>query len=309
MTIPQTQPLREVLPVYTCLTLVLAVDLHALLQAILNGALPGGGRLGKGSRAAKGPGGGAVSHADDADVVGAADARVARHSLGHLDLDVEVGVCGQRQAAEADTGHVLRDFSRLESCSVGAARRAVDVGRQRTGAVLVDLSVLERDDTVVRGSGQTRRGAVARRRGDADLFRFFRLDPLAIGFVPAAAEQPAEEAPELASLHAVCRGPAVVGTTTSATNLLADVVGDVVLLAGAGAVVHGDLGTAAHEAADEDGRVDGPVALGASQGADLAAGDLAVPDDGRIGLGTAAVAGAVAGSPVGDWGNRISLQT
>ncbi len=60
-------------------------------------------------------------------------------------------------------------------------------------------------------------------------------------------------------------------------------------------------GGAAHKVGDHGGGVDGPVALGASQGADLAAADLAVADDGRVGLGAAPVGRAVARGAVGHW--------
>jgi hypothetical protein len=57
---------------------------------------------------------------------------------------------------------------------------------------------------------------------------------------------------------------------------------------------------AAHEGGDHGGSVDGPVALGAAERADLARAHLAVADDGRVGLRAAAVGGAVAGGAVGD---------
>ena len=47
--------------------------------------------------------------------------------------------------------------------------------------------------------------------------------------------------------------------------------------------------TPTHEVADHDGGVDGAVALGAAEGADFAAADLAIADDGRVGLRAAAV--------------------
>ena len=45
----------------------------------------------------------------------------------------------------------------------------------------------------------------------------------------------------------------------------------------------------AHEVADHGGGVDGAVALGAAEGADFAAADLAIADDGCVGLRAAAV--------------------
>jgi hypothetical protein len=71
-----------------------AVDLLALLDAVGDGALAGGGGLGEGGAASEGPGGGSVADTHDADVVDTGDGGVARHALGHLDLDGEVGVGG-----------------------------------------------------------------------------------------------------------------------------------------------------------------------------------------------------------------------
>ena len=67
-----------------------------------------------------------------------------------------------------------------------------------------------------------------------------------------------------------------------------------------------DLGRAAgaHERSDHGGRVDGAVALGTAERADLAGPDLPVADDGRVGLRAAAVAGAVARGAVGDCGRE-----
>jgi hypothetical protein len=58
----------------------------------------------------------------------------------------------------------------------------------------------------------------------------------------------------------------------------------------------------AHEGRDHGGGVDGPVALGAAERADVARAHLAVADDGGVGLRAAAVGGAVAGGAVGDCG-------
>lgn len=58
----------------------------ALAQVVLDSALLGGGGLCEGSGATEGTGQSGVLHADDADVLGAADGTLASHTLGHLDL-------------------------------------------------------------------------------------------------------------------------------------------------------------------------------------------------------------------------------
>lgn len=56
-----------------------------------------------------------------------------------------------------------------------------------------------------------------------------------------------------------------------------------------------------HEGGDHGCCIDGSIALGAAEGSDGAGADLAVPDDGGVGLGAAAVGGAGAGGAVGDF--------
>lgn len=118
---------------------LLAVDFHALLESVSDGALSGSVGLREGSRATKGTGSSAVADADDAHVVGTADASIASHALGHLDLEGKLGVGGQREALDTETGDVLGDFGVLESTRISAARGAVDSGSERTSSVLVDL--------------------------------------------------------------------------------------------------------------------------------------------------------------------------
>jgi hypothetical protein len=67
-----------------------------------------------------------------------------------------------------------------------------------------------------------------------------------------------------------------------------------------GAVVAGRCAVT-HEVGDHGGGVDGAVALRATQGADGASADFAVADDGSVGLGAAAIRGAVTRGAVGDW--------
>jgi len=56
----------------------------------------------------------------------------------------------------------------------------------------------------------------------------------------------------------------------------------------------------AHEVRNHGGGVDGAVALCSAQGANLAAPDLTVTNDGRVGLRAASIAGAVTRCTIGD---------
>ena len=73
------------------------------------------------------------------DLVGAAGGALAGHALGHLDLQGEVGVGGEREALDTQAGNVLDDLGVLEGLGVCAARGAVDGSCKRTSAVLVNL--------------------------------------------------------------------------------------------------------------------------------------------------------------------------
>jgi hypothetical protein len=107
--------------------LVLAVNLHALLQAIGNSSLAGGRRLGKGSRTTERPSGSTVADTDDADVVGTANTGIAGHALGHLNRDGEIRVCCQGQAAKAQSRDILGNRGRLEGIGIGTTRCTVNI--------------------------------------------------------------------------------------------------------------------------------------------------------------------------------------
>lgn len=260
-----------------------------LLQPILDSSLARGRGLREGRGPAKWAGGGPVAHAHDADVTRTADGRIARHARRHLHRDGEVGVGRQGQAREADPGDVLRDLGRLEGRRVRAARRAVDRRLHGPRPVLVDLPERHGDGPVVRGGRQPARGALARRRGDVRLRRRLRLVPCCVvAVVFGAAEQARQEAAE---------APYLFGAAAAPQLGLVDVVLDA---GGVGRAVVRGRGRPAHEVLDHRRGVDQAVALGPPERADLALLDLAVPDDGGVGLRPAPVAGAIPRGPVGD---------
>lgn len=254
------------------------VELHALLEAVGNGALAASGGLGEGSRATEGAGTSTVADTDDADVGGHADLAVAGHTSGHLDLDGEVGVGGEGQTLDAEARDVSGDLSALESLLLGAAGGAVDIGGHGTGAILVDLAEGHGDGAVVGAGGHALGGTHTSSGGDAGLGGTVLL----VALVLATA---AEEA----------------GETLASVELGALHVGNVVLDTGAGcgSVVLGG-GSTTHEVVDHHGGVNGAVALSAAKRADLTRGDLAVTDNGSVGLGAAAVGRAVTGSSISD---------
>lgn len=115
------------------------IELEALLQAISNGPFAGSRALSESGGATKWPGRRSITDSDDAHFLSAANLALTRHTRRHLDLDREVGVCSQRQAADAKSGYVLGDLSVLEGLGVGASGRRVNGGRQRARTVLVNL--------------------------------------------------------------------------------------------------------------------------------------------------------------------------
>lgn len=277
-----------------------ALLLGALLEAVLDGALAAGGGLGEGGGATEGTSGGVVAEADNADVCSAADSGIASHASGHLDLDVEVGVCGETETSD-EAGDVVGDVGSLEGRHLGASRGAVDHGLEGTGAVLVDLAVGDGHGAVVGGGGEAGGSALAGGGGDVDLLGLGRL--LACGIATtsstttaAAAEEAAEQVAELTLV--VGAGAAATSASAGATDVGRDVVLDT---RGALSTVVGRGTSAAHEVCNHDTGVDGAVALGSAERATLARRDVGVTDDGGIGLRTAAVAGAVTRSAIGHW--------
>lgn len=287
-------------------------NLHALLQAICKRTLPRHGILRKRSRTTKRTGRGAIPDAYNAHVRGAADGAVARHTRRHLDLQGEIRLGREREPAHAQAGNILDDVGILEGVGVGAARRAVDGGRQGSRAVLVDLAVDEAHDAVVVGGRETLGAALARGVGDHALRAGAGLVAVA-----AAAGETAEKTAEAAAAATACSATLFITTAEKTTEQLIELalavlvalvagggstgeVGEVVFLAdGArGAIVcRGGL-AAAHEASNVDGCIDGTGALGL---AERVLAEVAVADDGRVGLRATAIGGAITRCPVSDF--------
>lgn len=256
------------------------------LLAVLQSPLAGGGGLGECDGTAEGAGGRVVAQAHDADVGGGADGGVAGGAGGHLHLDGEVGGGGGRDTGD-EAGHVLGDLGLLEGGHVGAARGAVDHGLEGTGAVLVDLAEGHVDGAVLVGGGHARAGSGAGHGLDHGLWGAGALLALGVGTAATASEEAGEELADPVGALGGGRGAAQV-------VLLPDTRAGTV---GRG---HGDVHVS-HEDLDHHGRVNGAVALGLAQGADGARADLAVTDDGGVGLRAAAVGGAVTGCAIGDY--------
>ena len=106
-----------------------------LPEVILNSALLSLVALGESSGATEGTSNSRVLDADDADVLNAGNSTRADHTLGHLDGEREVHVGGSRQAADAETWHVLGDFGFLEGGDFSAAGGGVDAGGQRASSI------------------------------------------------------------------------------------------------------------------------------------------------------------------------------
>jgi hypothetical protein len=260
------------------------------LLAVLQSPLAGGRGLCKGDSTTEGTGGGVVAQAHDADVGGGADSGVAGSAGGHLHLDGEVrGSCGRDTGDEARD--VLGDLGLLEGGHVGATRGAVDHGLEGPGAVLVDLAEGHIDGAVLVGGGQTLAGAGAGHSLDHGLWGASALGALGLGTAAAASEEAGEQLADLVLFVALGGSGAAWGRAQ--VILLTDTrVG----------AVGGSLGSVhiSHKDLDHHGRVDRAIALGLAQGTDRARIDLAVTDDGGVGLRAAAVGGAVTGCAISD---------
>jgi hypothetical protein len=123
---------------------LVAVESHALLEAVGDSALAGGVALSESSRATEWASCGTVADADDANVVSAADGSIAGHASGHLHGQREVCVGGQRETLNTETGDVLSDLGSLEGIGVSATGGAVDLSRQWASAILVDLHLVSK---------------------------------------------------------------------------------------------------------------------------------------------------------------------
>jgi hypothetical protein len=117
-------------------------NLHALLELVGDGTLPRSCALSKGDRSTERPSCSAIAYAHDANIRGAGNRSVASHTSGHLDLHLELGVGCQRDTLHTEAGNVLCDCRRLHSSLIGSARCSVDIGLERTSAILIDLRLV-----------------------------------------------------------------------------------------------------------------------------------------------------------------------
>jgi hypothetical protein len=154
---------------YLCLVGSKRTSKAALAEVILNGALLGASRLRESDRSTKGARERRVLELSDADTRGASDGAGAHGARWHLDSDGEIHRGSGRETADADTWHVLGDFSGLECSGVGSAGGGVDGSGQGTGAVLIDLVEGHLDCSVVGACGHAGGGSCAGCGLDASL--------------------------------------------------------------------------------------------------------------------------------------------
>jgi hypothetical protein len=145
------------------------------------------------------------------------------------------------------------------------------------------------DGAVIAAGGQARGGTLAGRRGDARLVG-------QVGLLAGAgtATEEAGQAAELAGPEAL--GVALVGAAVGTASGTANVVLDTDRAGGAIVLW---CGTGTHEVGDHGLGKDVTVALRLAERR-AAVADVAVADDGGVGLRAAAIAAAVAGGAVGD---------
>jgi hypothetical protein len=268
------------LPVQTLLVPV--AQLHALLKAVRKRALASSSALGERHGATKWTRSRTVAYAHDTDIRGTGDSCVASHASGHLDLHLKLGVGCEGDALNAETGNVLDDSGFLHSGLVGSARCAVDIGCEGTSAVLVDLAKSHSDGSVFCACWQPGCCSSAHGGGNASFGR-------TADFVAASTEEACNAGCAASTTCTACSSALVTAAEEAAEKLallLLDVVFDTD--AGGGSFVGRRRGTSAHEGADHDGCVDGTVALGAAERSGFAAGNVAVSDDGSVGLGSTA---------------------
>lgn len=109
------------------------------LQAVGNRPPPRRRTLREGRATAKRSCRGPVPHPHNTDILNTSDRPFAGHARRHLHRQREILARRETQPLEAKTGHVLRDLGCLERRRLRPARGGVHRGRERTGAVLVDL--------------------------------------------------------------------------------------------------------------------------------------------------------------------------
>lgn len=284
---------------------LLQSNLHPLLKTIFNSPLPGRLGLGKGGRSSKWTSRRVVPHTDDTNIVRSADGGIAGHARRHLDGQGEVSVGGKTESSD-ETGKILSDLGGLESVGVGAARCAIDDSFDGAGAVLVDLKWLELVLTLLFCEGEAR-AYLSHDQGDLSAVRASRQTALSTSTSRVTHDR--------LSRKLILRTTVATAETATTTKqpikesrkltlaLIASLLnrGDIILYTNRVLrPIVGRSGADAHEILDHDGGINGAVALGAAEGTDFAALDLAITDDGGVGLGAAAVGAAVARSSVGD---------
>ena len=292
--------------------------LSPLLHPVRDGPLPGPSALCESSAATKRPSSGPVADADDANIVHASNGRIASHTSRHLHLEREVLVGRQAQPLKPHTRNILCHLGSLERRRVRTTGRPINGSSKGAGPILVNLclppqsvtdSPTNRGNQPKPGSTQTH---LVKRHCDSPIIRT-RWQPGASTLASRSsnsalsldraggattAKQALKSLQELPGNEPESSLPllrlSLAPRATQSTDVILDADPRV-------RRVHLGRGTGAHEVGDHRGRVDGAVALGATQRADSAGPDLPVADDGCVGLRAAAVAGAVAGGAVGDW--------
>lgn len=119
--------------------LELARKLHTLLELVGNGSLPGSSALSESNRATEGTSSSAIANAHDADIGSTGNRSIASHTRGHLDLHVELSVGSKRDTLNTEAGNVLGNCSRLHGSLNSSTGCAINIGGERSGAILVDL--------------------------------------------------------------------------------------------------------------------------------------------------------------------------
>ena len=180
---------------------------------------------------------------------------------------------------------------------------------------LTYLAVGHGDGTII-GTGRktlsgtnSSAGSNARLRGAIALITTPTKEAADSSSAIAATSQAAKKTTESAALAVLAGASQVINKAAENTTELAplvplplvDVVGDVILDADglAGAIVPWG-GALAHEVANHSFGRDGAVALGTTKGATFAGVNLAVSDDGGVGLGATAVGAAVTRGTISD---------
>lgn len=109
--------------------LELARNLHALLQLVSDGPLPGSSALGERNAATERTSCGTIAYPHDADVGSAGNGGIASHARRHLNRHVELSAGGERDALNTKAGNIFGDSGRLHGGFVGL--EGVSAGNER----------------------------------------------------------------------------------------------------------------------------------------------------------------------------------